>query len=57
VSASVAALIAEKGILSLDAPVARVAAPDTPYPFAQAEKAWLPNKQDIIDQVKATVQF
>lgn len=57
VSASVAALIAEKGILSLDAPVARVAAPDTPYPFAQAEKAWLPNKQDIINQVKATVQF
>lgn len=57
VSAQVAALIAEKGILSLDAPIKRVAAPDTPYPFSQGETAWLPNKQDIIDAVKETVNF
>lgn len=57
VSAQVAALIAEKGILSLDAPIKRVAAPDTPYPFSQGEAAWLPNKQDIVDAVKETVNF
>lgn len=57
VSAQVAALIAEKGILSLDAPIKRVAAPDTPYPFSQGEGVWLPNKQDIINAVKETVNF
>lgn len=57
VSAQVAALIAEKGILSLDAPIKRVAAPDTPYPFSQGETAWLPNKQDIVNAVKETVNF
>ena len=57
VSAQVAALIAEKGILSLDAPIKRVAAPDTPYPFSQGETAWLPNTQDIVDAVKETVNF
>lgn len=56
-SAQVAALIAEKGILSLDAPIKRVAAPDTPYPFSQGETAWLPNKQDIVNAVKETVNF
>lgn len=57
VSAQVAALIAEKGILSLDAPIKRVAAPDTPYPFSQGEDAWLPNKDDIVAAVKETVNF
>ncbi|MCI5811923.1 MAG: alpha-ketoacid dehydrogenase subunit beta [Lactobacillus sp.] len=57
VSAQVAALISEKGILSLDAPIKRVAAPDTPYPFSQGETAWLPNKQDIVNAVKETVNF
>lgn len=57
VSAQVAALIAEKGILSLEAPIKRVAAPDTPYPFSQGEDVWLPNKQDIIAAVKETVNF
>lgn len=57
VSAQVAALIAEKGILSLDAPIKRVAAPDTPYPFSQGEDPWLPNKDDIVAAVKETVNF
>lgn len=57
VSAQVAALIAEKGILSLDAPIKRVAAPDTPYPFSQGEDPWLPNKDDIAAAVKETVNF
>ncbi|MDO5014002.1 MAG: alpha-ketoacid dehydrogenase subunit beta, partial [Lactobacillaceae bacterium] len=57
VGGQVASLIGEKGILYLDAPIARVAAPDTPYPFSDAEEVWLPNKQDIVDKVKETVNF
>lgn len=57
VSGQVAALIPEEGILSLDAPIKRVAAPDTPYPFSEGEKPWLPNKQDIIKAVRDTVNF
>ena len=38
ISPAVASLIAEKGILSLEAPIGRVSAPDTPYPFSEAEK-------------------
>lgn len=57
VMGSVAALIAEDAILSLEAPIARVSAPDTPYPCSDAEGAWLPNKDDIIAAVKKTVNF
>ncbi|WP_251546378.1 alpha-ketoacid dehydrogenase subunit beta [Limosilactobacillus caecicola] len=57
VSSQVASLIAEKGILSLDAPINIVAAPNTPYPFSQGETAWLPNEDDIIGAVKETVNF
>lgn len=57
VSGQVAALIAQQGVLSLDAPIGRVAAPDTPYPVSGAEGVWLPNKQGIIDEVKKTVNF
>ena len=57
VAAQVASVIAEKGILSLEAPIGRVSAPDTPYPFSEAESIWLPNKADIIAKVKETVNF
>lgn len=57
VGAAVAAEIAERAILSLEAPIGRVAAPDTVYPFTQAENIWLPNKNDILEQAKATLEF
>ncbi|MFD1318089.1 alpha-ketoacid dehydrogenase subunit beta [Loigolactobacillus zhaoyuanensis] len=57
VAAQVAAEIAEHGILSLQAPIVRVAAPDTPYPFGEAEKDWLPNSDDIIAAVKQVSEF
>ena len=53
----VASLIADKGILSLDAPIARVSAPDTPYPFSEAEEAWLPTKEDIAAKAREIVNF
>lgn len=57
VGAQVAAEIAERGILYLDAPISRVAAPDTPYPFAEAEPDWLPNSNDIVEAVKKVREF
>jgi pyruvate dehydrogenase E1 component beta subunit len=34
-----------------------VSAPDTPYPFSEAESTWLPNKKDIVEKVKEVVNF
>ena len=57
VGAAVVAEISERAILSLEAPIARVAAPDTVYPFTAAENVWLPNKNDIVEQAKKTLEF
>ncbi len=54
---SVMAEISERFILSLKAPVGRVAAPDSIYPFAQAENDWMVNADDIIDKVKEIVNY
>jgi pyruvate/2-oxoglutarate/acetoin dehydrogenase E1 component len=53
VGAEIAAVIAEEAIDYLDAPLTRVAAPDTPIPFSPPlEKAVLPNKDTIIKAVR-----
>ncbi len=57
VGAQVAARIAEHSILSLKAPIARVAAPDTIYPFGMAEKEWLPNSDDIYEAAKGLMDY
>ncbi|KRN89385.1 alpha-ketoacid dehydrogenase subunit beta [Ligilactobacillus ceti] len=57
INAQVAALIAEKAILNLQAPIGRVDAPDTPYPFSEAETLWLPNKKDIVAKVQEIMNF
>lgn len=57
VGAQVASEIAERAILSLEAPIGRVSAPDTVFPFGQAETAWLPNAADIEAKVKEIVNF
>lgn len=57
VAANVVAEINERAILSLEAPVLRVTAPDTVYPFAQAESVWLPNYKDIVDTAKKVLSF
>ncbi|MDF3344394.1 alpha-ketoacid dehydrogenase subunit beta, partial [Staphylococcus aureus] len=55
--AAVVAELSERAILSLEAPIGRVAAADTIYPFTQAENVWLPNKNDIIEKAKETLEF
>lgn len=57
IAAAVMSEIAERFVLELDAPVGRVAAPDSVYPFAQAENEWLPNPDDIIAAVKEVVSY
>ncbi len=57
IGSSVMAEISERFILSLKAPVGRVAAPDSIYPFAQAENDWMVNADDIIDKVKEIVNY
>jgi Pyruvate/2-oxoglutarate dehydrogenase complex, dehydrogenase (E1) component, eukaryotic type, beta subunit len=49
--------ISQRAILNLQAPIGFVAAPDTPFPFGQAESLWLPNAQDIVTKVQETVNF
>ncbi|GBD69044.1 alpha-ketoacid dehydrogenase subunit beta [Tetragenococcus halophilus] len=57
VAANISSEIAEKAILSLETPIGRVSAPDTIYPFGQAEGDWLPNAKDIEEKVRETVNF
>lgn len=57
IAANVVAEITERAILSLEAPVMRVTAPDTVYPFAAGENAWLPNAKDIAAKAKAVMTF
>lgn len=56
VSAEIAALVAEEAIDYLDAPIKRVAEPDTPIPFSPPlEKHVIPDQSDIIDAVKQII--
>lgn len=53
VASEVAAIVAEKAFDSLNGPVGRVTAPDTPVPFAPSlEDAYAPSVQGIVDAVR-----
>ncbi|WP_019533566.1 alpha-ketoacid dehydrogenase subunit beta [Paenibacillus ginsengihumi] len=57
IAAEVIAQINEKAILHLEAPVLRVAPPDTVYPFAQIEDQWLPNPAKIVAGINQVLDF
>jgi pyruvate dehydrogenase E1 component beta subunit len=57
IAAHIVAEITERAILSLEAPVMRVTAPDTVFPFAEAESVWLPNYKDIIETAQKVLNF
>ncbi len=57
IAANIVAEITERAILSLEAPVLRVTAPDTIYPYAQGENTWLPNAKDISETAKKVLTF
>ncbi|MFZ1023549.1 MAG: alpha-ketoacid dehydrogenase subunit beta [Thermoplasmata archaeon] len=52
--AELAAILAEKALYSLKAPVARVTGYDTPFPYA-LEHLYLPTAERIAHQIRATV--
>ncbi|MDV2582284.1 alpha-ketoacid dehydrogenase subunit beta [Alkalibacillus haloalkaliphilus] len=57
IAASIVSEIQERSILHLEAPVLRVTAPDTVYPFSEAEEVWLPNHKDIVEKAKQSINF
>ena len=55
--AEVAALLGKRCFYHLDAPIARVAAPDSPVPTAPAlEKVYLPDVERITAAVRALLE-
>jgi pyruvate dehydrogenase E1 component beta subunit len=57
VGAEVAARVAERGLLSLQAPVARVTAPDTIVPLARLENAYMPSEKQILEAARGVVSY
>jgi 2-oxoisovalerate dehydrogenase E1 component beta subunit len=56
--AEIAATIAEDAFENLDAPVRRIAAPDTPVPFSPPlEKAFIPQVEDVVAGLKELAEY
>lgn len=56
VAAHVASEISERAFFSLEAPVTRVTAPDTTFPFGAAEETWLPSAQNgLIEKIREII--
>jgi 2-oxoisovalerate dehydrogenase E1 component beta subunit len=54
----IAATIAEEAFEDLDAPVRRIAAPDTPVPFSPLlEKAFIPQVDDVVRGLKELLEY
>jgi pyruvate/2-oxoglutarate/acetoin dehydrogenase E1 component len=54
----IAATIAEEAFEDLDAPVKRIAAPDTPVPFSPVlEKAFIPQVDDVVRGLKELISY
>jgi pyruvate/2-oxoglutarate/acetoin dehydrogenase E1 component len=55
--AELAAILAEKAMLDLQAPVIRVTGYDVPYPYWQIEDAYMPSVERVVDAVRKTLEF
>jgi 2-oxoisovalerate dehydrogenase E1 component beta subunit len=56
--AEIAATISEEAFESLDGPVRRIAAPDTPVPFSPPlEKAFIPQVEDVVAGLKELAEY
>ncbi|API89217.1 alpha-ketoacid dehydrogenase subunit beta [Marinilactibacillus sp. 15R] len=49
--------VSQRSVLSLEAPIGFVSAPDTVYPFGQAENTWLPSADDITEAINKAINF
>lgn len=57
VGAEIAAEIAERGLMFLQAPIQRVTGYDTVVPYARLEKVYIPNENQIIETVNKVMEF
>jgi 2-oxoisovalerate dehydrogenase E1 component beta subunit len=56
--AEIAATVADEAFSDLDAPVRRLAAPDTPVPFSPPlERRFLPGVDDVVAELRELVQW
>lgn len=55
--AEIATRIQENAILSMEAPVERVTAPDVPYPLYRLEDYYMPDKNRVLKKLKETLEF
>jgi len=55
--AEIAATVAERGLLSLQAPIERVTAPDTIVPLPRLEKAYMPGEKQILEAARRALNF
>jgi pyruvate/2-oxoglutarate/acetoin dehydrogenase E1 component len=56
-AAEVAAVLAEKALLDLRAPVLRVTGYDVPYPYWQLEDAYMPSVARVVDAAGRLLEF
>ena len=55
--AELAAILAEKAMLDLRAPVVRVTGYDVPYPYWQIEDAYMPSAERVADAARRLLEF
>jgi len=55
--AELAAILAEKAMLDLRAPVIRVTGYDVPYPYWQIEDAYMPSAERVADAARRLLEF
>ncbi|QSB49375.1 alpha-ketoacid dehydrogenase subunit beta [Parageobacillus toebii] len=55
--AEIAALISERALFTLSAPIVRVTGYDTPYPVPSVEDDWLPNAARIFEGVQMLMRY
>jgi len=55
--AELAAILAEKAMLDLRAPVVRVTGYDVPYPYWQIEDAYMPSVERVVDAARKLLEF
>ncbi len=56
-AAELAAILAEKALLDLQAPVKRVTGYDVPYPYWQIEDAYMPSVARVVDAARSLLAF
>jgi pyruvate/2-oxoglutarate/acetoin dehydrogenase E1 component len=55
--AELAAILAEKAMLDLRAPIVRVTGYDVPYPYWQIEDAYMPSVARVVDAARTLLAF